>query len=106
MTARATCCSSRTTRAAAGWDRRRWACFVQYSPANNTLYLHNDADNSEVWATLGTAGALSNSQCSIDTGASSASGSGNNLTLTLAITFRPGLNGSQNVYMAAVNKSN
>src|SRR5438270_285922 len=56
-------------------------------------------------ASLGTPGTLQNSQCSIDTGASSASGSGNNLTLNLAVTFKAAFSGSKNDYMQVQDNS-
>jgi hypothetical protein len=41
---------------------------------------------------------LQNSHCSLNVGASSVSGSGNNLTLRLAVGFQGGLAGTMNVY--------
>jgi hypothetical protein len=72
----------------------------------NTLYLHNDGDTVSTPATLGTAGSLSNSQCSLNVGASTVSGSGNNLTLNVVLTFTPAFAGTKSVYMAAINSSN
>src|SRR5206468_7791203 len=66
------------------------ACYVIYVRANNAISLYNDAGTGVAGTgTPGTAGTLSNSQCSINTLTSSVSGSGNNLTLTLALSFKP-----------------
>ena len=56
--------------------------------------------------TIGQPGTLQNSQCTLDAGASSASGSGTNLTVNLALTFQPGFTGSQNNFMLAEDVAN
>jgi len=77
-------------------------CFFLYYPGSNALYLVNDASSGWVGsATLGQSGTLQNSQCSVNSAASSASGSGNNLTLNVALTFQPAYNGAKNIYMDA-----
>jgi hypothetical protein len=48
--------------------------------------------------TIGAAGTLPNSQCTINVGASSVSASGNNLTLNLALTFESAYAGAKNTY--------
>src|SRR5205807_6715855 len=72
------------------------ACFVQYFRAANSLLLVGDSGSGNAGtATLGSPGAMSNSQCTVDSVASSVSTSGNNLTLTLALTFKPAFNGAK-----------
>jgi len=54
------------------------ACYLQYSPPTNVIYLMNDQGNA--WSagkSLGTAGTLANSQCQLNLAASSVSMSGN-----------------------------
>ena len=78
------------------------ACYFYYAPGSSTIYLSND--NGAGWvgiAVIGTAGTIENSQCRLDVGASSAVKSFNTVTLNLALTFKAGLPGPQNVYMAA-----
>jgi len=83
------------------------ACYVQYVPANNTVSLVADSGSAYAGAAqVGIAGTLSNSQCTVDVGASSVSTSGNTLTLTLALTFKPGFTGAKNIYMGVFNKAN
>src|SRR5262249_50241702 len=73
----------------------------------NAIQLSNDAGTNWIGsATPGVAGTLQNTQCILDGGSSSASGSGNNLTVNLAITFKPGFAGAKNVYMQVQNASN
>ncbi|MBI3473450.1 MAG: matrixin family metalloprotease, partial [Candidatus Solibacter usitatus] len=80
------------------------ACYLQYDRAANTIRLANDSGSDWIgFATLGAAGALQNSQCSLNAGASSATMSGNNLTVQLALTFKPAFSGSKNVYMGALS---
>jgi hypothetical protein len=86
------------------------ACYVAYVPTGATtgyLYLVDDAgDGGYVSGSpmlLSSGGTLQNSQCSINTAASSASASGNTLNLNLAIAFKAGFAGNQIFYLAARN---
>ena len=82
------------------------ACYARYVPFTHILSLYNDAASGYAGAaTPGAAGTLTNSQCTVDVRASSAQGSGNNLTLTVALTFKPAFAGAKNTYMIAVNQS-
>ena len=77
-------------------------CYVYFIPASNAVYLANDAGTA--WlspVTLGQAGTLQNSQCSVNAAGSSSSASGNDLTLNLALTFLPAYSGGRNIYMLA-----
>jgi hypothetical protein len=79
------------------------ACYLYFVRSTNNFYL---ADNGGVWQgplTLGSAGMLQNSQCSVNTGTSSVTISGNNLTLNLALTFTSAFAGSKNIYMETEN---
>ena len=74
-------------------------CYVYVIPSNGAVYLGNNADSGFLTPlTLGVAGTLTNSQCSINIGASSGVMSGNTYTLNLAITFQAGFAGAKNVY--------
>jgi hypothetical protein len=53
--------------------------------------------------TLGTAGTLSNSQCSINVGSSNGALLGDTYTLNLDITFQSGFTGLKNVYGLATS---
>ena len=77
------------------------ACYFLYYPGSNILYLANDASSGWTgWATLGQTGTLQNSQCTINAATSSSSGSGNNLTLNVALTFSAAaFSGTKNIYM-------
>jgi hypothetical protein len=88
------------------------ACYIAYvptTPANGYVYLVDDAGDggyapgSPVGLSSGSV--LQNSQCSINTAASSASASGNTLTLNLALTFKTGFAGNQVFFLAARNNS-
>jgi hypothetical protein len=88
------------------------ACYVAYVPtgaATGYLYMVDDAgDGGYVSGSpllLSSGGTLQNSQCTIRTVGSSASASGNTLTLNLAITFSPSFAGNQIFYLAARNNS-
>src|SRR5271165_196445 len=82
------------------------ACFVYFSGGGaNTLYLLSDAGALQGGIPIGSAGTLSNSQCSVNVGASSAVFSGSILTLNLAITFTPAFAGAKKIYSEAQNVS-
>ncbi|HYW41807.1 MAG TPA: hypothetical protein VE959_03050 [Bryobacteraceae bacterium] len=75
-------------------------CYLLYSRSSNSIYLTNDAGTAwQTPVTLGQSGTLQNSQCSANPLNSSASGSGNNLTLNLALTFQAAFGGTKNIYM-------
>jgi hypothetical protein len=57
-------------------------------------------------AVLGAAGTLQNTQCVVDLSASSVTGSGNNLALNVAVSFKPAFVGTKSIYMWAQNKFN
>jgi len=81
------------------------SCFIYYS--NNAgaerLYLSDDSGGLQSGIALGSPGTLSNSQCSLNVGASSRAASnsfaGSRLTLNLAVTFSPNFAGAKNVYL-------
>jgi len=80
------------------------SCYLWHYPGTNALYLSNDAGTGWLGpVALGSAGSLQNSQCTVDTGSSSASGSGTNLTVNLVLSFKPAFGGAKNVYMDAID---
>jgi chitodextrinase len=80
----------------------RQACYLAYSRPLNVLYLVSDSGGAlSPGLTLGAAGSVSNSQCSISGTGSSASGSGNTLALTLNMSFTAGFAGDRVFYLAA-----
>jgi len=83
------------------------ACYIQYTRSTHNVQLINDAGTGFVGAggTVGSAGTLANSQCTLDTGASSVSGAGNNLTVNLALSFQPAFQGPKTVSMGATTNA-
>jgi len=66
------------------------------------LYLVNDTGTAlSPGLQLNGSGTVSNSQCTVSAAGSSASGSGNTLTLLLNLSFTPAFDGNQVIYMAA-----
>ncbi len=76
------------------------ACSFRYDRASNYIYLYNDAGTAWLGPVV-LGNQLGNSQCTLTGG--SASPSGNNLTLSLTITFNASFAGAKNVYMQAVD---
>jgi len=81
------------------------ACLLYYNTATNQINLLND--NATAWmpATLGSATTLQNSQCSLNVATATVVPNGNNLTLNVTITFKPGFAGAKNVYLHSVDVS-
>lgn len=77
-------------------------CHVRYIRQTNSLVLRDDSDTAWLGPIpVGVAGTLNNSQCLVDAGASSASASGETLTLTVALNFSPSFYGTKFVYLLA-----
>jgi hypothetical protein len=86
---------------------RAGGCYVKYAPATDRLTLiANDGSSIGGSATAGSATSLSNSQCTLNTAASSATGNGNTLTLVVALTFQPSFGGQRHIWMQAVDYNN
>jgi hypothetical protein len=79
------------------------ACYLYYPRGLNEIYLASDAGVWQGPLALGSTGTLENSQCAVNVGASSASMSGNTLTLNLALSFTAAFAGTKNVYMEVEN---
>ncbi len=82
------------------------ACYVYYQPQGNHLYL---ANNAGAWITPaltpGVAGTAANSQCTLDGASSSVTMAGNDLTLTVGLTFNVAFVGPKNEYLYAAGAS-
>ncbi len=78
-------------------------CGIAYSRSGNLLYMFNDAGSAVLPGAQppGTTATLSNSQCTLNIGASSTTYSGATLRLQLSLSFRDGFVGSKSVYLLA-----
>jgi len=81
------------------------SCFLYYNVASHRINLLNDGSTAYSSATPGTATTLQNSQCSLNVAATTATPSGNGLTLNLAMMFTPGYAGAKSIYMYATDIS-
>jgi len=82
----------------------RSACYIAFVPSTGAVYLVDDAGDSGgpyTGFTLPGSGTATNSQCTLTGSGSSFNGTGNNLTLTLAISFKTAFNGNRVIYAAA-----
>jgi len=77
------------------------SCLAYYEPGSGLVSLLNDAGTVWQSASMGGATTLQNSQCAIDLADSQAVPSGNTLTLSLAVTFKPAFAGDKNIYLYA-----
>jgi len=80
------------------------SCSISYNAATSQIKLMNDAGTWGTPVPLGS-GTLANSQCTLNLASSTATPSGNNLTLVLSLTFSPSFTGSKNIFMLAMSAS-
>jgi hypothetical protein len=81
------------------------ACYVQYVPLTKTLYLFNDSYTALAGQVVaGSSATASNGQCTIRGADSSATLSGNTLTVTLGVRFAPSFTGSKGIWGLAVDR--
>jgi hypothetical protein len=82
------------------------ACYIRYNRPSNLLYL---ADNSGAnWSAgfvPGSGGSASNSQCNISGSGSSVSGNGNQLAVTVPVTFQASFAGMKSNYLIAYDNA-
>jgi hypothetical protein len=82
----------------------RHACYLAIVPASNSVFLVDDAGDAAgpyTGFTLPGAGTAANSQCTVGGQGASISGIGNNLTVTLPVTFNHAFTGNQIFFLAA-----
>jgi hypothetical protein len=79
-------------------------CFPRYDAGPNGLYLLNDAHT--IWLgpiVPGSSSTLTNSQCALNAAGSVVSKAGNNMTVSISLTFQPAFAGAKNVYLYGNN---
>jgi len=80
------------------------ACYVSYHPSMNLLYLENDGGTGlSAGIALGSAGSVSNSQCTLSGAGSSYSVSGHTATLNVALSFTTTLPTNMYLYASEAN---
>jgi hypothetical protein len=80
------------------------ACYAIYAPPGNSLFLVKDSGAGSDVLDLSKGGSAENSQCTLEAAGSAIAVKGNELTLTLRITFKPGFKGHKNIYLYVENK--
>ncbi len=79
------------------------SCWLEYWAPTKTLFLKSDNGTTWAQAILGTSSVLHNSQCSIDPAASSVSGTGNTLSVNLAMAFTQAYTGNKSMFVFTGN---
>jgi hypothetical protein len=81
-------------------------CFVHYDRASNTFFLLNNSGTA--WSGLvgGTAGQVSNSQCTLKGVGSGGAVVGSDLTVTYNLDLAPAFAGSKKIFLQAVDNTN
>jgi uncharacterized protein (TIGR03437 family) len=91
------------------WEstERSGGCYVKYAPATGLFTLIADDGISVAGAVAPrSATEISNSQCTLDTASSSATGSGTTLTVVVALTFSTSFTGPRHIWMQASDYNN
>jgi len=78
------------------------SCMVRYKPQSGQISLRDDAGAWLAGIAAESVGLLQNSQCTMSVEAGAVAISGNALTLTVTIGFKPTYGGSKNVYLQAI----
>ncbi len=86
---------------------RTSGCYVKYSPATGLFTLIAD-DGSSIAGTAapGSSTNISNSSCTLNAANSSATGSGNTLTIVASLTFSASFGGQRHIWMQAIDNNN
>jgi len=82
------------------------ACYLTAYPGINLLVLWNDAGTAYTSGYPGSAGVLSNSQCSVDLSTTHVTGDRITLTFTVSVTFTSAFAGTREIYALGVNSAN
>jgi hypothetical protein len=80
------------------------SCSIYYDNTGKVLWLASNDLSTWQSTALGSATTVQNSQCEINGGGVSMTGSGNNLTLNIPIIFTTSFAGAKNVYMSATDR--
>ncbi len=82
------------------------SCLIYYDAINNSVALMNDAGAAfSPGLTIGLAGTVQNSQCTLNAGTSAVVLSGNTTTLDLALVFKPAFAGASTIFAEVLRGS-
>jgi hypothetical protein len=77
------------------------SCYVLYNPSSGLMTLENNAGNGSQGTLTPGSGSVANNQCTLTGSGTTVTTSGNNMTITFALSFSGTFTGSQNVYLLA-----
>ena len=81
------------------------ACFISYNRSVNSFYLFRDFDG--IWQAInpGSTSSVTNGSCTLNGVGLASAASGNSLTLTLPLTFKPGFAGARSIFATAADST-
>jgi len=79
------------------------ACFFVLDPVHRNLFFADDSGSNFSVLPVGSAGSVGNSQCTLQGSSTALTGSGNNLTLTVTVTFQHAFAGAKSTFMWVQN---
>jgi hypothetical protein len=80
-------------------------CYIHYDRASNTFFLLDDAGSAFSGIVAGSAGQVSNSQCTLHGVGSGGTAAGTNLTITYNLDFSAGFAGLKKMFMQAFDNT-
>ncbi len=80
-----------------------FGCYVSYSPALNLFSIYTDSGSAVLSTVSPGTGSAQNDQCALSGAGSSATVSGNALTVSFNLTFQPPFPGAKTVYLLAAD---
>ncbi len=82
------------------------ACYISFNRPANLFYLFRDSDQSWQSIAPGAPTSVTNNQCTLAGTGLAANGSGNSLTVTLPLSFKPAFPGTRNFYVLVADITN
>jgi hypothetical protein len=80
-----------------------FGCYVSYSPFTNLFSIYTDAGTAVLSTVIPGTGGAQNNECALSGAGSSATVSGNTLTVTFNVTFQPAFPGAKSTYLLAAD---
>lgn len=82
------------------------SCFFYYDRPSNTLQFLNEGGTAYLSVAPGSATIVENNNCAVTGVGLTASGAGNNLTVTVPVTFKAAFAGAKNIALAVIDNTN
>ena len=82
------------------------SCYISFNRVENTFYLFRDSDASWQAITPGASHSVTNTNCTLSGSGLSATGTGNNISVVLPLSFKSAFSGIRNFYITVFDVGN